>query len=397
MLEEEFISDKMMLVEDEVKFNSELYLSYRLYCLSFSLNDSLEINQSSIYQNAPYDNQNNSIILANSVLEEINDADQNHELSHIGNYEIDHSQIVNIKNEFINQGNNNINQFEFISSEEFVNMFHCNDNFSFASDNHLHNEQIRPKKKKNLVKANNKNFTELKPKNKQKKVKKISQAYYRKIINKYQYLKQFGNSYSNHSKSTTKGSSNNSNNNKSTISNNKNHLFISGPEEFVELLNDLNFSADNPYYKRKKKKIIKKVKNKVKNTKKYKSENYEKTIYRKFREFLNKNKTKEEFKKVFDNDTKFWDLFFGNKKDCLPIEKLIIARLKIYKQSVLRFIFKRRDIKDFYQEFKNNIKFNKKTESINQNIAYNFYIKYLDELYDDSVEDLNFDDDNDII
>ena len=393
MLGEEFMDDKLMLEEDE--FDSELYLTtYRLYCL---FNDSLEINQSSIYQNAPYDNQNNSIILANSVLEEINDADQNHELSHIGNYEIDHSQIVNIKNEFINQGNNNINQFEFISSEEFVNMFHYNNNFSLASDNHLHNEQIKPKKKKNLVKANNKNFTELKPKNKQKKVKKISQAYYRKIINKYQYLKQFGNSYSNHSKSTTKGSSNNSNNNKSTISNNKNHLFISGPEEFVELLNDLNFSADNPYYKRKKKKIIKKVKNKVKNTKKYKSENYERAIYRKFREFLNKNKTKEEFKKVFDNDTKFWDLFFGNKKDCLPIEKLIIARLKIYKQSVLRFIFKRRDIKDFYQEFKNNFKFHKKKESINQNIAYNFYIKYLDELYDDSVEDLNFDDDTDII
>ena len=159
----------------------------------------------------------------------------------------------------------------------------------------------------------------------------------------------------------------------------------------------MNISADNPYYKRKKKKIIKKVKNKVKNTKKYKSEIYERTIYRKFREFLNMNKTKEEFKKVCDNDTKFWDLFFGNKKDCLPIEKLIIARLKIYKQSVLRFIFKRRDIKDFYQEFKNNFKFNKKTESINQNIAYNFYIKYLDELCDDSVEDLNFDDDNDII
>ena len=381
--------------DHELDFEFSLYHGF--YSQSLYLNDSLEINQSSIYQNAPYDNQNNSMIFANSVLEEINDADQNHELSHIGNYEIDHSQIANIKNEFINQGNSNINQFEFVSDEEFVNMFHYNNNFSLASDNHLHNEQIRPKIKKNLVKANNKNFTELKPKNKQKKVKKISQAYYRKIINKYQYLKQFGNSYSNHSKSTTKGSSNNSNNNKSTISNNKNHLFISGPEELLELLNNLNISADNPYYKRKKKKIIKKVKNKVKNTKKYKSEIYERTIYRKFREFLNMNKTKEEIKKVCDNDTKFWDLFFGNKKDCLPIEKLIIARLKKPKQSVLRFIFKRRDIKDFYQEFKNIFKFHKKTESINQNIAYNFYIKYLDELYDDSVEDLNFDDDNDII
>ena len=339
-------------------------------------------------------NQTISMPCSNSISEEISDAYfQNNMLS----YEYVQNSIENNWNGFINQGNRNINQSGFISDEEFENVFHYNNNFSFASDNHLHNEQIRSKKRNFLVKANNKNFTELKPKNKQKKVKKISQAYYRKIINKNQYLKQFENSHSNHSKSTTKGSSNNSNNNKSTISNNKNHLFISGPEEFVELLNDLNFSADNPYYKRKKKKIIKKVKNKVKNTKKYKSENYEKTIYRKFREFLNMNQTKEEFKKVFDNDTKFWDLFFGNKKDCLPIEKLIIARLKKPKQSVLRFIFKRRDIKDFYQEFKNNFKFNKKTESINQNIAYNFYIKYLDELYDDSVEDLNFDDDNDII
>ena len=339
-------------------------------------------------------NQTISMPCSNSISEEISDAYfQNNMLS----YEYVQNSKEKNWNGFINQGNRNINQSGFISNEEFENLFHYNNNFSFINDDPMYNEQISTKKRNFLVNANNKNFTELKPKNKQKKVKKISQAYYRKIINKYQYLKQFGNSYSNHSKSTTKGSSNNSNNNKSTISNNKNHLFISGPEEFVELLNDLNFSADNPYYKRKKKKIIKKVKNKVKNTKKYKSENYEKTIYRKFREFLSKNKAKEEFKKVFDNDTKFWDLFLGNKKDCLPIEKLIIARLKKPKQSVLRFIFKRRDIKDFYQEFKNNFKFHKKKESINQNIAYNFYIKYLDELYDDSVEDLNFDDDNDII
>ena len=325
--------------------------------------------------------------------EEINVATQKQESFYIIDFD---SNTVNIKKGFINQGNRNINQ-SFISNEEFENLFGYNNNFSFINDDPMYNEQISTKKRNFLVNANNKNFTELKPKNKQKKVKKISQAYYRKIINKNQYLKQFENSHSNHSKSTTKGSSNNSNNNKSTISNNKNHLFISGPEEFVELLNNLNISADNPYYKRKKKKIIKKVKNKVKNKKKYKSEIYERTIYRKFREFLNMNKTKEEFKKVCDNDTKFWYLFFGNKKDCLPIEKLIIARLKKPKQSVLRFIFKRRDIKDFYQEFKNNSKFNKKTESINQNIAYNFYIKYLDELYDDSVEDLNFDDDNDVI
>ena len=140
-------------------FFSEFSLYHGCHSLSFSLDGSLEISQSSIYQNIPYDNQNNSIIFANSVLEEINDADQNHELSHIGNYEIDNSQIANIKNEFINQGNSNINQFEFISNEEFVNMFHYNNNFSFASDNHLHNEQIRPKIKKNLVKANNNIFS----------------------------------------------------------------------------------------------------------------------------------------------------------------------------------------------------------------------------------------------
>ena len=55
----------------------------------------------------------------------------------------------------------------------------------------------------------------------------------------------------------------------------------------------MNISADNPYYKRKKKKIRKKVKNKVKNKgknkKKYRSENHEKTLYKKLREFLNKN------------------------------------------------------------------------------------------------------------
>ena len=90
---------------------------------------------------------------SNYILEKINDPDQNHVLSHIGNYEIGPSPIENIKNEFINQGNRNINQFEFISNEEFVNMFHYNNNFSFASDNHLHNEQIRSKKRNFLVKA----------------------------------------------------------------------------------------------------------------------------------------------------------------------------------------------------------------------------------------------------
>ena len=82
------------------------------------------------------------------------------------------SQVVNIKNEFINQGNSNINQFEFISNEEFVNIFHYNNNIYLTNDNNLNNEQIKSKKRKFLVKANNKSFTELKPKNKQKKVKK---------------------------------------------------------------------------------------------------------------------------------------------------------------------------------------------------------------------------------
>ena len=138
---------------ENYELDSELYLYHGFHSQSLYLNDSLEINQSSIYQNAPYDNQNNSMIFVNSVLEEINDADQNHELSHIGNYEIDHSQIANIKNEFINQGNSNINQFGFISNEEFVNMFHYNNNFSFASDNHLRNEQIKPKKKEKFSKS----------------------------------------------------------------------------------------------------------------------------------------------------------------------------------------------------------------------------------------------------
>ena len=108
---------------------------------------------SSIYHYDPYNYQNNSMFYSNYILEEINDLDQNNVLSHIGNYEIGPSPIENIKNEFINQGNRNINQFEFISNEEFVNMFHYNNNFSFASDNHLHNEQIRSKKRNFLVKA----------------------------------------------------------------------------------------------------------------------------------------------------------------------------------------------------------------------------------------------------
>jgi hypothetical protein len=131
-----YLTNNLFNKEEDNSINNTTYL--------FNKDISLELNLSvfAILKKGQERNENlnNTTILFEDCLKK-------NELSYFGFCEIDlFSQIVNIKNEFINQGNSNINQFEFISNEEFVNIFHYNNNFSLASDNHLHNEQIRSKK-----------------------------------------------------------------------------------------------------------------------------------------------------------------------------------------------------------------------------------------------------------
>lgn len=95
-------------------------------------------------------NQTISMPCSNSISEEISDAYfQNNMLS----YEYVQNSKEKNWNGFINQGNRNINQSGFISNEEFENLFHYNNNFSFINDDPMYNEQISTKKRNFLVNA----------------------------------------------------------------------------------------------------------------------------------------------------------------------------------------------------------------------------------------------------
>lgn len=217
-------------------------------------------------------------------------------------------------------------------------------------------------------------------------------------------LKPSENSSSSKSKNTTKDSSNSGaadNNNKSNIINNNKKLFEleEVPHNFFGLLMKLNMSSDDLYYKRKKKKMKEKVKEKIKENfaikKELKSEDFERPLYRKFKTYLKKNKNQKEFKNIFDKDRIFWDLFLGEKKNYSLKEKEFIKKhfnFKKYNQNSLLIIFQRNDVLELYKEFKDNYINNRIIKGPNNDITFKFYIKYLDDLYNNKVKDLEFED-----
>ena len=101
-------------------------------------------------------NQTISMPCSNSISEEISDA-------YFQNNMLSYEYVQNSKEKnwdgFINQGDRNINQSGFISNEEFENLFHYNNNFSFINDDPMYNEQISTKKRNFLVNANNNIFS----------------------------------------------------------------------------------------------------------------------------------------------------------------------------------------------------------------------------------------------
>ena len=158
-------------------------------------------------------------------------------------------------------------------------------------------------------------------------------------------------------------------------------------------------SSNNLYYKPKKKKMREKVKEKIKEKfaikKELKIEDFERPLYRKFKTYLKKNKNQKEFKNIFDNDRIFWDLFLGEKKNYSLKEKEFIKKyfnFKKYNQNLMKFIFQRNDVLELYKEFKDNFINKKKKKGPKDDITFKFYIKYLDDLYNNKVKDLEFED-----
>jgi len=282
-----------------------------------------------------------------------------------------------------------------------------------ANNYDLNNSVIMHYKRENMIKnQNNINKKDENPTDKYKpKIENITFSNeINKINNPYNNekisikLKPSENSSSSKSKSTTKGSSNSGaadNNNTSNIINNNKKLFKleEVPDNFFGLYMKLDMSSNNLYYKPKKKKMREKVKEKIKEKfaikKDLKIEDFERPLYRKFKTYLKKNKDQKEFKNIFDNDRIFWDLFLGEKKNYSLKEKEFIKNhfnFKEYNQNSLLFIFQRNDVLELYKEFKDNFINNKIKKSPKDDITFKFYIKYLDDLYNNKVKDLEFED-----
>lgn len=68
-------------------------------------------------------------------------------------------------------------------------------------------------------------------------------------------------------------------------------------------------------------------------------------------------------------------------------------RFEKYRHNLLRYLLRRKDIKEFYKEFKENypeIKKKKCKNKENEEIIKNFYFKILDDLYNEKVTDEDF-------
>ena len=57
---------------------------------------------------------------------------------------------------------------------------------------------------------------------------------------------------------------------------------------------------------------------------------------------------------------------------------------------MIHHLFRRKDIKDIKNEFKEHCK-HKKIKSKNDEIIYRFYSEYFDDLYNEEISDINFD------
>ena len=295
---------------------------------------------------------------------------------------------------------------------ELINNKKVNED-ELVSNYDLNNSVIMHIYRENMIKnQNNINKKDENPTDKQKpKIENITFSNeINKINNPYNNekisikLKPSENSSSSKSKSTTKGSSNSGaadNNNTSNIINNNKKLFKleEVPDNFFGLYMKLDMSSNNLYYKPKKKKMREKVKEKIKEKfaikKELKIEDFERPLYRKFKEYLKKNKNQKEFKNIFDNDRIFWDLFLGEKKNYSLKEKEFIKKhfnFKKYNQNLMKFIFQRNDVLELYKEFKDNYINTKIKKGPKADITFKFYIKYLDDLYNNKVKDLVFED-----
>ena len=208
-------------------------------------------------------------------------------------------------------------------------------------------------------------------------------------------LKQSKNNTSNNSKNSTKNSSNCNKDlqEHSVIYNNKTKFKVlkklNIPERFNEINIELDTSCHNLYYNKKKHKIKEKIK-KDYNVKTIKMEDYEKPLIREFKKFIKKNR--DNYKGFINQDKIFWDLFLGNKNEVYTSDEKQYKKEKFekYNQKFLHYLFRRKDIKEIYNnEFKAHCK-HKNKNGKNNEIIYHFYSQYFDDLYKEEISDISF-------
>lgn len=251
----------------------------------------------------------------------------------------------------------------------------------------------------------------------------ISERITQKSTGLKQYKSYFSDESQNIEKDESGGDDNNLNKSKK---NDVKKIFdvLKVPKKFKNIYKSLNKRHDNKYYKSKKKKIIEEIKkknekenkkeiwvgtggkvedeNKKKydsNGKKFKLEDYEKPLFRKFKKYIKEKKRlsrrklkrfRRKFKKSHGDCKTFWNLFLGNKREIYSYnEKQFIKKylnFKKYNQKKMHYLFNRKDIKKLYKKFKVRKMKNEIGKNTNIDISLNFLRKYWDELYGKSVD-----------
>ena len=194
---------------------------------------------------------------------------------------------------------------------------------------------------------------------------------------------------------STGDSTQNNNPNVSTINNYIYPFKIIHPKEEDLISKNMNISSENLFsnFKRKRKSITKEIKKSQESFTFKKSEDLEKSILRKFKQYLRYKKDNgiKEFKDILDKDRNFWDSFLKNSKPFEFKEGGKTKKFNSYGKDLMDFIFKRDDVDYLYKKFAsdesyiNYILKNKKNEDYK--IAYKITLKNLNKKYNEKYKD----------
>ena len=156
-------------------------------------------------------------------------------------------------------------------------------------------------------------------------------------------------------------------------------------ENFISNVVDLNQTSNNILFCRKRKSLNEKIETKINKT-----EDISKPVFREFRTYLKKNRSK--YKKYFENNKEFWNQFLFGKKTppfCFKYKEKEY-KFKSFKRDFFEFIMSIEDMKTLYENFLKDTEYQleqKKERKVKNIQAYKYYLNNFHKIYNKEMDE----------